>query len=176
MANYVYIAASLDGFIATKDGGIDWLSDLPNPDQSDFGYAQFMDGIDAVVMGRNSFEKVLTFGEWHYTKPLFVLSRTLTEVPDHLTDKVEIICESIPELVRNLNQRGFVNLYIDGGTVIQSFLKDDLIDEMIITTVPILLGDGIPLFGRLDKSLSFRHVNTIVYGNGLVKYCCLRDR
>ena len=86
MANYVYIATSLDGFIATVDGGIDWLNDVPNPDKSDYGYAEFMNGIAALVMGRRTFEKVLTFDAWPYDKPVFVLSNSLTELPENMTD------------------------------------------------------------------------------------------
>ena len=121
MANYVYIATSLDGFIATVDGGIDWLNEIPNPEQSDYGYAEFISGIDAIVMGRGTFEKVLTFGDWSYEKPVFVLSNSLEEVPEHLAGKVEIIRGEISEVVSLLNQRGYTNLYIDGGKVIQSF-------------------------------------------------------
>ncbi len=71
MANYVYIATSLDGFIADKDGGLDWLMEIPSPDNSDYGFAEFMDRVDALVMGRNTFDKVVTFGEWPYTKHRF---------------------------------------------------------------------------------------------------------
>ncbi|MEM7795822.1 MAG: dihydrofolate reductase family protein [Cyanobacteria bacterium P01_C01_bin.118] len=178
MANYVYIATSLDGFIATPDGGIDWLDEIPNPDQSDFGYGEFMGRVDAIVMGRNSFEKVLTFGTWPYEKPVFVLSHTLDHIPENLTDKAEIISsDKIKTLVEKLNQRGYHNLYVDGGRTIQSFLAEDLIDGMTITRVPILLGDGIPLFGKLITQLKFQHQKTELFNNTLVKsfYIRLRD-
>ena len=139
MTNYVYIATSLDGFIATPDGGLDWLFDIPNPDQSDYGYSEFMGGIDAIVMGRNTFEKVLTFSDWPYNKPVFVLSNSLTAVPEPIVAQTEIVKGDIKCLVNQLHQRGYQNLYVDGGKTIQSFLKADLIDEMIITRVPILL-------------------------------------
>jgi dihydrofolate reductase len=155
---------------------LDWLNKLPNPDQSDFGWGKFMDGIDAIVMGRNTFEQTLTFGEWPYTKPLFVLSSTLQDVPEHLIDNVEIVCGEIVTLIGQLSQRGYNNLYIDGGKVVQSFLKMDLIDEMIITTVPILLGDGIPLFGKLEQSLQFSLVKTETFSNHLVKSHYFRER
>jgi dihydrofolate reductase len=171
MTNIVYIATSLDGFIATTDGGIDWLNDIPNPEQSDFGFVEFMESIDALVMGRNSFEKVLSFGEWPYEKPVFVLSNTMKEIPDDLKGKAEVISvkTNMKDLVSDLKERGFDNLYVDGGRVIQSFLKEDLIDEMIITTVPILLGAGIPLFGPLDEHLKFDIVHTEQFNNDLVK-------
>jgi len=91
LAVYVYVATSLDGFIAASDGGLDWLMETPNPEQSDYGFAEFMSGIDAIVMGRNTFETVLTFGDWPYSKPVFVLSRTLDEVPEGLRDRVEVV-------------------------------------------------------------------------------------
>ncbi len=174
MANYVFIATSLDGYIATSDGGIDWLSEIPNPEQSDYGYAEFTSKIDAIVMGRITFEKVLTFGAWPYDKPVFVLSNSIHKVPEDLTDKVEIINGEMGSLLDRLEKRGYLNLYIDGGIVIQSFLQDDLIDEMIITYVPILLGAGIPLFGKLTKSLKFTHKKTEVFTGGLVQSYYLR--
>jgi dihydrofolate reductase len=175
MANYVYIATSLDGFIATTDGGVEWLNDIPNPDESDYGYAEFTSGIDALVMGRGTYEKVLTFGDWPYKKPVFVLSNSLTKVSQELKDKVEIVSGDLDELVKQLNQRGYSNLYIDGGKVIQSFLREDLIDELIITRIPILLGDGIPLFGKLGKTLKFKHKKTEIFNNALVQSSYVRD-
>ena len=177
MANYVYIATSLDGFIATPDGGVDWLDEIPNPDQSDFGYSEFISHIDAIVMGRNSFEKVLTFGDWPYNKPVFVLSNTLKAVPENLVDTVEIVSGTdIKSLVHRLNKRGYQNLYIDGGRTIQSFLAEDMIDELIITRIPILLGQGIPLFGMLSHPLQFHHEKTEVFNNLLVKSAYRRLR
>jgi dihydrofolate reductase len=157
---HVFIATSLDGFIATRDGGVDWLDEIPNPEHSDFGYRDFMSGIDALVMGRNTFEKVLTLGDWPYDKPVFVLSKTLSDVPAEVAGKAEIVDDFPKSLTERLDQRGFLNLYVDGGKVIQSFLEDDLVDEMIITRVSVLLGDGIPLFGKLTKRLQFSHVKT----------------
>jgi dihydrofolate reductase len=167
--NYVYIATSIDGYIATSDGGIEWLHELPNPNNSDYGYSDFVKNIDALLMGRNSFEKVLTFDDWPYEKKVFVLSSTLNEVPSELIGKVEFISGTPIEILSIVNSQGFTNLYIDGGLVVQSFLAEDLIDELIVTRIPILLGGGIPLFGDLDKSLKFTHNNTEVYDNALVK-------
>ncbi|MGA1793490.1 MAG: dihydrofolate reductase family protein [Thermoplasmatota archaeon] len=169
MTNFIYIATSLDGFIATPDGGIDWLSEIPNPDHGDFGFSDFMDTIDAVVMGRNTFEKLLSFNEWPYDKPVFVLSNRMREVPIHLEDKAEIVGGDIKDLCDGLTKRGYRNLYIDGGKVIQSFLREDLIDEMIITRIPIILGDGIPLFSDLDHAVKFKHEDTVIFNNHLVK-------
>lgn len=171
----MYVVTSLDGFIATKDGGIDWLSEIPNPKKSDYGFSAFMSGVDALVMGRNTFDKVVTLSRWPYDRPVFVLSHTLKEIPEELVGKAEIIGGPIKKIVKHLRQRGYCHLYVDGGRVIQSFLEADAIDEMILTQVPILLGDGIPLFGQLSQRLAFRHKNTKVYGN-LVQSHYVRDR
>ena len=176
MTNYVYIATSLDGYIATIDGGLDWLNESPNPEQSDYGFAEFMDGIDALVMGRNTFEMVVSFGVWPYDVPVFVLSHSLERVPEGYADKAEIVSGNLHEIVERLEQRGYRRLYIDGGVTIQSFLQQDLIDEMIITRIPVVLGGGIPLFGELAHSLKFSHVQTDVYNNALVKSRYVRER
>ncbi len=172
----VYIATSLDGYIAESDGGLDWLNDIPNPEQSDYGFADFINSIDAIVMGRNTFEAVLGFGSWPYSKTVFVLSNSLNSVPDNLTGKAEIISGDLRTVVDQLHERGYQNLYVDGGKVIQSFLEADLIDEMIIATVPILLGDGIPLFGKLTKSLKFSLKKTEKLNDMLVKNYYTRIR
>lgn len=169
MTNYVYIATSLDGFIASSDGGLDWLTEIPNPEQSDYGFAEFMRTIDALVMGRKTFETVLTFGDWLYNVPVFVLSKTLDRLPETVAEKAEIVNGDLRAVVDRLHARGYRNLYVDGGRVIQGFLEEDLIDEMIITRVPILLGDGIPLFGGLSKRLKFKLKKTEELNETLVK-------
>lgn len=176
MANVVYIAASLDGYIATPAGGLEWLEAIPNPDNSDFGYADFIERIDAIVMGRNTFEKVLSFSEWPYQKPVFVLSSHLYEIPERLQPNVQLVNGDLVSLCQKLSSLGYCDLYIDGGGTIQSFLQQDLIDELIITRVPILLGDGYSLFGKLIQHLDFAHVKTEIYHNHLVKTHYLRKR
>lgn len=178
MTNYVYIATSLDGFIATSDGGVDWLSEIPNPENDDFGFAEFMSGIDALVMGRKTFEKVLTFDSWPYDKPVYVLSRSRVNIPKELENKVETITGNPKKVVDQLKELGHQNLYIDGGTTIQGFLEEDLIDEMIITRIPVLLGDGIPLFSKLSPRLYFNHKRTEILNKILVKshYTRVRER
>ncbi len=176
MANYVYIATSLDGFIADSNGGLDWLLQISNPDKSDFGFGDFMSGIDAIVMGRKTYETVLTFGEWPYTKPVFVLSNTMNELPERLNGFAKIVKGGLKAIIAGLQEQGYNNLYVDGGLTIQSFLKEDLIDELIITRIPVLLGGGISLFGDLAKSLSFRHIKTEVMIGALVKSFYVRER
>lgn len=176
MPNYVYIATSLDGYIATSDDGLDWLYAVPNPDNDDYGYADFIKGIDALVMGRKTFEKVLTFDSWPYTKPVFVLSNSLNQLPEVVKNKAEKVSGVLRMLVKQLNAKGYRNLYVDGGSTIRSFLAEDLIDEMTITRVPVLLGSGIPLFTQLTDTLTFEHQKTEVLSSALVKSHYIRTR
>ncbi|MBE9060760.1 dihydrofolate reductase family protein [cf. Phormidesmis sp. LEGE 11477] len=176
MTNRVYIATSLDGYIATPGGGLDWLYAVPNPNNDDYGYADFIEGIDAIVMGRNTFEKVMTFDTWPYNKPVFVLSNSLAQLPEAVKNKAEKVSGDLRKLVQQLGTRGYSNLYIDGGSVIRSFLAEDLIDEMTITTVPVLLGSGIPLFTQLSEALTFEHQKTEVLSSALVKTHYIRTR
>lgn len=176
MTSIVYIATSIDGFIARRDGSIDWLIDLPNPGASDYGYAEFMGRIDAVLMGRKTFETVLGFPLWPYSKPVYVLSTTLKSIPKDLSGKAEIVKGGAEEILRELSAKGIGTLYVDGGQTIQGFLKEDLIDEMIIARIPVILGDGIPLFSVVPSELLFEHVRTDIYNNAVVKSSYLRKR
>jgi dihydrofolate reductase len=170
MPNVVFIGTSLDGYIADKDGGLDFLHSIPNPEQDDLGYLDFMNGIDALLMGRKTYETVLGFGgQWPYHKPVFVLSNTLSFLPVDLPEKIELVNGSIRQVVGEINSMGFEQLYIDGGKLIQSFLKEDMIDEIIITQVPILLGGGTSLFGDLPAHLTFELVGTKVLLNVMVQ-------
>lgn len=169
-SNKVFIARSLDGYIADRNGGLDWLRSVPNPDHLDLGYKDFIKGIDAIVMGRVTFDTVCSFDmEWPYDKPVFVLSRSMDRVPEEYRDKVELVKGSLTGIMDQLHKKGYKRLYIDGGTTIQSFLKEDLIDELIITTIPILLGDGYPLFGELPRELEFEYVSSALYLDELVQ-------
>lgn len=175
--NKVFIATSLDGFIADKNGGIDWLHSVPNPDNIDMGYEDFLTEIDAIIMGRNSFETILGFDiEWPYEKPVFVLSTTLSEVPENLAGSVFLVNGPLQNVLRNLHDRGLDRLYIDGGKTIQSFLKEDLIDEMILTTIPVVLGAGIPLFSELTGSLDFQCKKSEIYLDAVVQNTYVRQR
>jgi dihydrofolate reductase len=168
--NSVFIATSLDGFIADKNGGIDWLHSMPNPDNIDMGYAAFMNEIDALVMGRTTFETVLQFDmDWPYKKPVFVLSTTLTQLPKSLDEKAFLVNGSVTDILQEINGKGYTRLYIDGGTTIRSFLKEDRIDEIILTTIPILLGGGAPLFGDLPHQQKFELIETNTFLNHVVQ-------
>ena len=174
MKTIVYIGTSLDGFIARKDGDLGWLVKFEKPVRED--YRKFISKIDAVVIGRGTFEKVLTFPSWPYDKHVFVLSSRLKQIPAELKGKVTVLSTKPRELLKYLSKEGFSNIYVDGGKVIQNFLSEDCVDEMIITKAPVLIGNGISLFGELDHDFSFNHVRTKVYPNGLVKSHYKRKR
>ena len=157
MANIVYCACSMDGFIAKVDGNIDWLTSIPNENNSDYGFGKFMERIDGIIMGRNTFEKLIEMDleEWPYSKPVFVLRNILKTIPEKLKHKVEIVNGDLINILKNIKIRNMNNIYVDGGKTIQSFLKENLIDEMIISTIPIILGNGIPLFGTINNEIKF---------------------
>ena len=164
--NSVFIATSLDGYIADKNGGIDWLYSIPNPDNDDMRYLEFSNGIDALVMGRTTFETILGFDvEWPYDKPVFVLSNKLKEIPESHKGKAFLPKGTLTEILDHICEKGFKRLYIDGGTTIRNFLKEDLIHEMVITRIPILFGGGSSLFTELPTQLNFELIETKTYLN-----------
>lgn len=171
----IYIATSLDRFIARPDGSIDWLT---QPDDGeDFGWAEFIDTIDRIVMGRVTFEQVVSFGSWPYEgTPLTVLSSTISAVPAHLQGQAEVSSLSPQALLRQLADQGCKKVYVDGGTTIQSFLRDDLIDELVIATIPVLIGQGIPLFGPIDADMAWDHRSTQTFKHGIVMSSYRRRR
>ena len=168
MKTVVYVGTSLDGFIARTNGDFDWLSQFAN-DEAIRAYEELIDRIDAIVIGRGTFEKVLTFPSWPYDKKVFVLSTSITETPASLREKVTILSMDPGALLNHLSGMGYSTIYVDGGKVIQAFLKEGLVNELIISKAPILIGSGIPLFGYLDHDIEFRHIRTDVCSNGLVR-------
>lgn len=163
-----YIATSLDGYIARTDGAIDWLP-APEPGGDDYGYYAFMDSIDAIVMGRNTYELVLTFGGWHYQKPVVVLSTRGVAIAPDLESKVFQTSGSPSEVRAFCTARGWNSLYIDGGVTIQRFIAAGLLDRIIVTRVPVLLGSGLSLFGAVPSDVKLTHVATRGYETGLVQ-------
>jgi len=163
----VFIATSLDGFIARPDGALDWL---PGDDCEPHGYDEFIATVDAIVIGRKTFETVLGFGVWPYgEKPVVVLSTRPAEV----TPPAGAVCDAMSgtprEIVATLAQRGMRHLYVDGGVTIHGFLEAGLIQRMIITRIPVLLGSGIPLFGPLSHDVRLQHVATRSFASGMVQ-------
>jgi dihydrofolate reductase len=162
----VFIATSLDGFIARANGDLDWL---PSAGGEPHGYEEFMATVDALVIGRKTFETVLTFDTWPYgEKPVFVLS-TRPLAPALPGAVVERMSGAPAEIVAQLAARGVRHVYVDGGITIQGFLRAGLIQRLIITRIPVLLGAGIPLFGALQRDVALRHVGTRQYASGLVQ-------
>jgi dihydrofolate reductase len=162
----VFVGTSLDGFIARPNDDLDFL---PEGGGEPHGYDEFMATVDALVIGRRTFEKVLTFGKWPYGKKRVVV---LSSNPLDLTaiaGAVEQMSGTPAEIVERLAATGTNNLYIDGGVTIQQFLNAGLIERLIITRVPVLIGEGIPLFGKLLKDIPLRHVATRQYASGLVQ-------
>lgn len=166
----VFIATSLDGFIAREDGGIDWLPTPDLEDGEDYGYNAFIETVDAMVMGRNTYELVLTFDEWYYGDlPVFVLSSRGVDIPGRISKTVSTMSAAPEEIVRRLGEQGFRHLYVDGGKTIQGFLNAGLIDHLTITQIPVLIGSGIPLFGPLSNDIQLEHVETRTFTDGLVQ-------
>jgi len=167
----IYIAASVDGFIAEKDGGIEWLHAAQYQiSGEDFGYADFMRDVDCLVMGRNTFEKVLEFGSWPFAgKRVVVLSRTLAQLP--ATVAAELTAEAPEDLVRRLRGEGVKKIYLDGGKTIQSFLRARLVTDMTMTSIPLLLSGGLPLFADLQAKIGLRLLRSQGYPNGFVQNC-----
>lgn len=167
----VYIATSIDGFIARSDGDVAWLHSIDNTDENeDYGYEKFMSSVDVLIMGRNTFEKVLTFGKWPYkNKRIVVISSRTVEIPINLAKFVEASSSEPFKLLANLERQGVKHVYVDGGKTIQGFLYAGLVDELIITKIPRLIGSGIPLFGPLSGDIILDHLGTHSYRNGLVQ-------
>lgn len=171
MKKSVFIATSLDGYIARADGNLDWLdkASLTVSKGEDCGYVSFMSSIDLLVMGRNSYEKVLSFGGWPYEKPVIVLSSRNLKIPEALKNQVYLSAETPEELCSRLANEGVKRIYVDGGAVIQSFLTADLITDLTITTIPILIGSGISLFGNIKNDIELERICTKTYDFGFVQ-------
>jgi dihydrofolate reductase len=167
----VFIATSMDGYIARADGDITWLTSRPVPDGEDFGYAAFQDGIGAMVMGRESFEKVLTFPDWPYNTPVVVLSRTPEKVtvPEALKASVRVTGKPPREVLEQLAADGVTRIYIDGGQTIRSFLAEGLVRRMIVTLIPVLIGQGRPLWGHGAGDMNLTLVASRSWENGFVQ-------
>jgi dihydrofolate reductase len=162
----VFVGTSLDGFIARPDGSLDFLSQAGDEPH---GYEEFISTVDAIVMGRKTYDIVLDFGDWPYSDiPVFVLSSTELKAPPP-----EAIVERMQgdpsEIASEIAARGMGHIYVDGGLTVQQFLRAGLIQRLIISRVPVLIGEGIPLFGDLEEDVVLRHVATRQFASGLVQ-------
>ncbi len=175
----VYIATSLDGYIATKDNGVDWLHTAGNSeadmgDNQDMGFNTFISTVDCMIMGRKCMEVIssmnITPEQWPYGNIRIVaLSHSVKEPPSNLQDKVEMYSGDIHNLVKKLEDDGFKHAYIDGGSTITSFLNLKLIQEMIITKAPVLLGEGIPLFGKINHWIKLENAEASAFPNNFIQ-------
>lgn len=167
MSISVFVGTSVDGFIARMNGALDFL---PAGGGEPHGYEEFMASVDALVIGRNTFETVLGFAEWPYGgKRVVVLSSKPVNLALVRGGVVEQMSGSPAEIVAKLAASGAHHLYVDGGITIQRFLRAGLVQRLIITRVPVLIGEGIALFGNLPHDVRLRHVATQHYVSGLVK-------
>jgi dihydrofolate reductase len=168
----VYIAATVDGFIARLDDRIDWLAHETHGD--DYGWVPFRESIDTLIIGRRTYEQVLSFGmEWPYKGLTTVVwSRSLSndDVPKALrAEKVEISALAPEALLNDLGERGLKHAWVDGGRTLQTFLAEGLVDVITVTRIPILIGEGIPLFGALPADLHLEHLSTDTFASSVVQ-------
>jgi len=163
----VFVGTSVDGFIARPNGDLDFL---PAGGGEPHGYDEFIASVDAIVIGRKTFEKVLTLGAWPYgDKRVVVLSSRPVDLSAAGGGVVEQMSGPPAEIVSQLAASGAHHLYVDGGITIQGFLRAGLIQRLVITRVPVLIGEGVPLFGTLPRDIRLRHVATRHYPSGLVQ-------
>jgi len=175
----VFIATSADGYIATPDGGVEWLEtagrkDIDMGEHADMGFSSFMSSIDVMVMGRKTMEKLSSFDlpeeQWPYgTVPIYVLSKTVSEPPANLKGRVKMYSGGIHGLVTHLESLGHKVAYVDGGSTISSFLKERLISEMIITKAPVVLGSGIPLFDGIESPIRLQDGKATAFLNDFIQ-------
>ena len=161
----VFVGTSVDGFIARRDGAYDFLG---GDETESHGYEEFMARIDTLLIGRNTFDVVAKMQSWPYKgKRVVVLSHRALELAK-INAHVEQMSGEPTEIAKKLEATGARHVYVDGGETVQEFLRAGLINDLTITRVPVLIGEGIPLFGRVAKDVRLRHVNTRQYTSGLV--------
>jgi dihydrofolate reductase len=161
----IYIATSIDGYIARKDGTLDWLDRVGDPDE-DYGFRKLLDSIDGVILGRNTYEIAASVPDWPYTgKRLIVLSNTLEAV----REGAELFRGDLTQLTSQLHSDGIKHVWIDGGVTISQFLDLQMVDFITLSVIPVMLGAGIPLFSPIDKELSCQLVSSQSYPSGLVQ-------
>lgn len=175
----VFIATSADGYIATTEGGVEWLETAGDrsvdlAEQADMGFNDFISSVDCLIIGRGCMEKLASFNltdeQWPYGQlPIYVLTKSVKQVPQSLLGRVELCDVEISELISQLEGQGLTHAYVDGGALITSFVNAKLINTLVITQAPILLGSGIPLFGQLQQQINLTTVKTIAYANGFVQ-------
>jgi dihydrofolate reductase len=164
----VFCGLSVDGFLARPDDTFDFLN---TGEKEPHGFNEFLATVDVVVMGRRTLDVVLKLGhlELYGGKPAIVLSGRPIDLSSGGSTVVEHMSGKPGEIVMRLEQRGFKHAYVDGGITIQRFLAAGLIDRLIVTRVPVLIGEGVPLFGSVPHDIPLHHVATRCYGAGVVQ-------
>lgn len=167
----IFCGVSLDGYIARPNGALDFLEGDGTAEMGDHGYEAFMASVDAIVMGRNTFNVVMTFVTWPYTKKVIVLSSRELDLSDARKRGADVECmnASPQEILAQLAARHILHLCVDGGTTVQRFLRAGLVDRLIVTRLPVLIGQGIPLFGTLEKDIRLKLVASQSFPGGLVQ-------
>jgi dihydrofolate reductase len=167
---HVFLAISVDGFVARKDHALDWL-DAANQAGEDMGAEAFFARMDAIVMGRGSFETLLGFDDWPYAFPAVVLSRTMAEddIPQALRGKVRLSRQTPEDVMAELTAQGCARVYVDGGRLVHSFIRAGLIADMTLTTIPVLLGEGLSLFGPLGGDIALTVTRSQAFASGAVQ-------
>jgi dihydrofolate reductase len=162
----IYIATSIDGYIARKDGSLDWLEYGHEGGDEDYGFKKFFNSVDALILGRNTYEVVSGFEKWPYEgKRVIVLTRTLKEV----RQEAELFCGELSELLSKLHSENIKHVWVDGGVTASNFLEAGLVDFLTISVIAMVLGSGIPLFSLMNKESKCRLLNTQSYPSGLVQ-------
>jgi dihydrofolate reductase len=163
----VFVGTSVDGFIARPNGDLDFL---PPGGGEPHGYDEFIATVDTIVIGRKTFEIVLAFPAWPYGKKrVVVLSSGPFDLSAVQDDVVEQMAGPPADIVARLAATGAQHLYVDGGITVQRFLSAGLVQRLVVTRVPVLIGEGIPLFGPVPRDIRLRHVATRQYAGGLVQ-------
>ncbi len=176
----VFIATSLDGYIARQNHALDWLTganDQQSTDQ-DYGYFDFIKTVDVLVMGRSTFDVVVKFDGWKPPEDtrVVVLTHRDLDIPQEFAECINVMSGSPQTMIAQLEAAGAQHLYIDGGNVIQQFLKEDLVDDLIISTAPVLIGSGIPLFAELNADIKLKVNSSKVFDSGLTQTHYTTDR
>lgn len=161
----IYIATSIDGYIARKNGSLDWL-EYGHTGDEDYGFKKFIGSVDALVLGRNTYEVVSSFDKWPYEgKKVMVLSNTLHDV----RKEAELFCGQLTDLTSMLHSKGIKHVWVDGGVTVSKFLEAGLVDDITISIIAMVLGSGIPLFNTMNREHKCHFISAQSYPSGLVQ-------
>jgi len=166
MKTSAFVGASVDGFIARRDDGLDWLDAAGNDPH---GYEEFIATVDVIVIGRRTYDVVLAFPQWPYGAKTIVVLSSRPIAPPPQGAIVEQMSGGPAEIVERLSSRGFQHAYVDGGVTIQRFLRAGALQRLVVSRVPVLIGTGIPLFAETGGDVALKHIGTRAFPSGLVQ-------